>query len=118
MLRSNRSDYSQLRHARPITSHVCKYLNTYRYESEQREETFYYLTIQSDRVGELRFEMNGETYAPESGKINYFADAHHGSMVAPIILRKGYDRPYKIIENEHVVIIKNNEKYDVTDKKL
>lgn len=82
------------------------------------EETFYFLTIQSDRVGELRFEMNGEAYVPESGAINYFADAHRGSLKAPIILRKDDDRPYKIIENDHVVIIRNNEKYDVTGKKL
>jgi hypothetical protein len=81
-------------------------------------DSLYFLTIQSDQLGELRFEMNGEMYAPESGKINYSADAHHGSMVAPIILRPSDDRPYKIIENEHVVIIRNNEKYDVTGKKL
>lgn len=30
----------------------------------------------------------------------------------------GENRPYKIIENNHVVIIRNGEKYDVTGKKL
>lgn len=34
------------------------------------------------------------------------------------ILKPGDNRPYKIIENDHVVIIRNNEKYDVTGKKL
>jgi len=91
--------------------------------------SLYFLTIQSDRVGELRFEMNGETLTPISSEainaegsnraaIRYEADSHHGSMTAPIILRKDDNRPYKIIENDHVVIIRNNEKYDVTGKKL
>jgi len=50
--------------------------------------------------------------------IGYVADAHHGSLKAPVILRPGDNRPYKIIEDNHVVIIRNNEKYDVTGKKL
>ena len=50
--------------------------------------------------------------------VNYVPDSHHGSMKSPIILRKDTDRPYKIIENDHVVIIRNNEKYDVTGVKL
>jgi hypothetical protein len=45
-------------------------------------------------------------------------DSHHGTLKAPIILRPGDDRPYKIIENQHVIIIRNNEKYDITGKKL
>ena len=83
------------------------------------EEALYFITIQSDQIGELRFEMNGETYVPESGPMNYSADAHHGSLKAPIVLRKADEAGvYKILENNHVVIIRNNEKYDVTGKKL
>ena len=83
------------------------------------DDVFYFLTIQSDKVGELRFEMNGESYMPESGSMNYSADAHHGSLKAPIVLRKADEAGvYKILENNHVVIIRNNEKYDVTGKKL
>ena len=81
------------------------------------EEALYFITIQSDQIGELRFEMDGETYVPVCGTINYSADSHHGSLRAPIVL-KPMDRPYKRIENQHVIIIRNNEKYDITGKKL
>ncbi|MBP5658718.1 MAG: hypothetical protein J6W89_01725, partial [Paludibacteraceae bacterium] len=82
-------------------------------------DSLYFLTIQSDKVGELRFEMNGEPLTIVNRSIvNYVPDSHHGSMKSPIILRKDTDRPYKIIENDHVVIIRNNEKYDVTGVKL
>jgi hypothetical protein len=81
-------------------------------------DSLYFITIQSDRVGALRFEMNGEMLIPEIGTINYSADSHAGSIKAPIVLKPTDDRPYKIIENNHVIIIRNNEKYDVTGKKL
>jgi hypothetical protein len=81
-------------------------------------DSLYFLTIQSDRVGELRFDLNGETYVSVSGSISYTADSHHGSVLAPIILRKDDNRPYKIIENDHVIIIRNGERYDITGKKL
>jgi hypothetical protein len=81
-------------------------------------DSLYFITIQSDKVGELRFEMNGEILIPVNGTMNYETDSHHGSVKAPVILRKDDDRPYKIIENNHVVIIRNNEKYDVTGKVL
>ena len=82
-------------------------------------DSLYFLTIQSDKVGELRFEMNGETYVPVCGSINYSADAHHGSLKAPIMLRKDDEvGVYKIIENDHVIIIRNGERYDITGKKL
>jgi hypothetical protein len=81
-------------------------------------DSLYFLTIQSDRVGTIRFELNGETYVSVSGSINYSADSHHGSVLAPIILRKDDNRPHKIIENDHVIIIRNGERYDITGKKL
>ena len=81
---------------------------------------FYFITIQSDKVGTLRFEMNGEELTAEGGSINYAADAHTGSLRAPVVLTTNDKLPttYKFIENDHVVIIRNNEKYDVTGKKL
>ena len=82
------------------------------------DETYYFLTIQSDKMDELRFEIDGQTLTPEGGVITYSADAHHGSLKAPVVLKPTDDRPYKIIEDQHVVIIRNNEKYDVTGKKL
>ncbi len=83
------------------------------------EETYYFLTIQSDQVGELRFELDGQSLTPEEGTIRYTANAHAGSLKAPVLLRPADDTGvYKVIENDHVVIIRNNEKYDVTGKKL
>ena len=49
----------------------------------------------------------------------YAPDSHWGSLEEPLILtpaNKG--NAYKIIENNNVLIIRNNEKYDVTGKKL
>ncbi|MBO7455871.1 MAG: hypothetical protein J6T76_05680 [Paludibacteraceae bacterium] len=86
--------------------------------------SLYFLTIQSDRVGELRFEMGGETLMPfdistsRHLDISNIPDSHHGSLKAPIILRKDDNRPYKIIEDDHVIIIRNKQKYDVTGIKL
>ena len=81
-------------------------------------DSLYFLTIQSDKFGELRFEIDGETLVPVCGTINYSADSHHGSLKAPVVLKKDDNRPYKIIENDHVIIIRNGERYDVTGKKI
>ena len=79
----------------------------------------YFLTIQSDKVGELRFETEDGTPLASPMPIRYEADAHHGSLQTPVILKPGENTlPYKILEDDHVVIIRNNEKYDVTGKKL
>ena len=83
------------------------------------EDTYYFLTIQCDKVGELRFEMDGQTLQPENGAINYSTDSHAGTLKAPIMLRPADETGvYKIIENNQVIIIRNNERYDVTGKKL
>ena len=92
-------------------------------------EMLYFLTIQSDQVGDLRFEMNGQELTPLSTEgasplsnspLNYIPDTHSGSLKAPVVLTTNDKLPttYKFIENDHVVIIRNNEKYDVTGKKL
>ena len=81
-------------------------------------DSLYFLTVSSDAAGTLRFETEEGTPLTSEMPIGYVADAHHGSLKAPIILRPGDNRPYKIIEDNHVVIIRNNEKYDVTGKKL
>ncbi len=82
-------------------------------------EPLYFLTIQSDKRGAIRFETEGVALTPEEGNIFYSADSHAGSLKAPVRLHVQEDnRPYKIIENDHVVIIRNNEKYDVTGKEL
>lgn len=87
-------------------------------------DSLYFLTIQSDNIGELRFTTSDgqslipvtENHAPLT--LIYDSDAHVGSLRAPVLLKQGDNRPYKIIENNHVIIIRNNERYDVTGKKL
>ena len=79
----------------------------------------YFLTIQSDKVGELRFETEDGTPLASPMPIRYEADAHHGSLQTPVILKPGENTlPYKILEDDHVVIIRNNEKYSITGTKL
>ena len=81
-------------------------------------DSLYFLTVSSDFAGELRFETEAGTPLSSEMPINYVIDSHHGTLKAPIILRPGDDRPYKIIENNHVIIIKNGEKYDIVGKKF
>ena len=88
----------------------------------------YFLTITSEATGTLRFETeSGQELMidPSSlqggvgGRLIYAPDSHHGSLKAPIVLKPCDDnRPYKIIENNHVIIIRNNEKYGIDGKKL
>ncbi len=81
---------------------------------------FYFVTVQSDKMGDLRFEMNGETLYPIGGSIAYEADAHVGSLKAPVMLtfQDIDNQVYKLIEDNHVVIIRGGEKYDVIGHKL
>ena len=91
-------------------------------------EAYYFLTIQSDNTGTLRFETeDGQELEIEpsslqgeaGGGLTYYANAHVGSLKAPVILRPTENRrPYKVIEDQQVIIIRNNEKYDVTGRKL
>ena len=81
-------------------------------------DSLYFITIQSDKSGALRFETEDGTLLTAEQPISYVADAHAGSLKAPVMLRMDEHRPYKIIEDNHVIIIRNNEKYDVTGKKL
>ena len=91
------------------------------------DQPLYFLTIQSDRVGTLRFETEDGTLLTPSPSaegrgeaITYVADSHHGSLNAPVLLRPAEDATdiYKIIENDHVVIIRGGERYDVTGIRL
>ena len=92
-------------------------------------EVLYFLTIQSDKSGTIRFEtVDGIVLTPLSTKgasplinspLMYAPNAHAGSLKAPVILRPAENTGvYKILENDHVVIIRNGERYDVTGKKL
>ena len=50
--------------------------------------------------------------------ICYAADSHHGSLSAPLQLVTGDNRPYKVIENDRVIIIRDGERYDMTGLKI
>ncbi len=81
-------------------------------------EPLYFLTISYDLTGELRFETEDGTPLRAEQPIRYAADAHHGSLSKPVVLTPDDNRPYKIIEDDHVVIIRGGERYDVTGKRL
>ena len=84
-------------------------------------DTLYFLTIQCDNAGELRFETeDGTALCAITGAIDNIPDSHYGSLKAPVILVPEEDKNsvYKIIEDDHIVIIRNGERYDPTGKKL
>ena len=83
-----------------------------------KDEVLYFLTIQCDETGEVTFRTADGTPLRSEMPIRYAADNHFGSTEKPIVLTPTDSRPYKTIENNHVVIIRNNEKYDITGKKL
>ena len=90
------------------------------------EGMYYFLTIQSDNTGApLRFEMDGQWLNVQindqmvNGQMVNIPDSHHGTLRAPVLLAPATDdRPYKIIDNDHVIIIRDGERYDVTGVKL
>ena len=97
-------------------------------EGKAGEELFYFITVQSDKTGTLRFEtedgmalqaINHQSPITDHQPVIYTPNDHVGSLKAPVLLTPGEnDRVYKMMENNHIIIIRNNEKYDVTGKKL
>lgn len=82
-------------------------------------QTLFFLTVQSDSNGELRFTAaDGEPLSVVGDNICYAADSHHGSLSAPLQLVTGNNRPYKVIENDRVIIIRDGERYDMTGLKI
>ena len=86
-------------------------------------DTLLFITISSDQIGELHFELerNGRVSAlsPVRPLGQYKAHVHYGSTHEPILLQPMEDDcPYKIIEDNHVFIIRNGERYDLTGKKV
>ena len=86
---------------------------------------FYFLTIQSDAVGkQLRFETEDGTTLSLVGRegegVSYLPDTHHGSLEAPVILQttNANANAFKFLENDHVIIIRNGERYNVTGQRL
>ena len=86
-------------------------------------DALYFLTIHSDKRGTLRFETeDGRQLSILDGQMpSYVPDAHSGSLDEPVILVPTANdqlQTTKIIENDHVIIIRNGVRYDVTGKKL
>lgn len=73
-----------------------------------------HLSSVSAAEGNADFENEGnyDVYSAGNGKIH---------VKVFLFSERGYDYnagAYKLIENEHVVVIRNGEKYDITGKKL
>lgn len=97
--------------------------------------SLYFLTIQSDASGTLRFEtedgtaltivnnsqLDNQSSIVNRPIVNYVPNSHLGTLSAPVVLMPAEaddNHTYKIIEDDHVLIIRNGERYDVTGKKL
>ena len=103
----------------------------------------YFLTIQSDQIGApltfrtaegqwLNVQINNpysEADRSTEGRkeIVNNPDAHYGTLESPVLLtpslngQSGADAAvdvYKLLDNGHVVIIRNGERYDVTGLRL
>ncbi len=90
-------------------------------------DVVYFITIQSDRVGEkLTFRtadglllQSVDLSTSRHLDISYSADAHYGTLESPVLLTPAdNDNVYKIIEDEHVVIIRDGKRYDITGQKM
>ena len=79
----------------------------------------WFLTVQSDRAGELRFECGGVALVPEMGTVAYAADAHAGSPESPVMLKAGIrteERTEKRVINGVFYIFRNGRMYDAQGK--
>ncbi len=59
-------------------------------------DTLYFLTIQSDNQGQLRFETGDGTPLSAASSLDYSSDAHHGSLHAPVLLTFAQDDSLKV----------------------
>ena len=81
-----------------------------------------------DGIGELRFETEdgvalsiepSSLQGEDGDRLFYNADTHYGSLKAPVVPTTNDElQTTKIIENDHVIIIRNGDKYDVNGRKL
>jgi hypothetical protein len=86
-------------------------------------DSLYFLTISYDGTGELRFETeDGMPLQPLTENnspltVTYEPDAHHGTLKSPVLLRPDGNRPYKVLENGLIFIIREGERYDLNGRK-
>jgi hypothetical protein len=68
--------------------------------------------------------VKGEGLMVNGERVPYQPDTHHGSLKAPVRLvpvtgnQSPVTAPYKLLEDNHVVIIRGGERYDLTGKKV
>ena len=98
-------------------------------------DSYWFITVAGDESTELTIKVydpatQTTTVVPQT--LQYTDDANIGTLAEPYIIQlqasegietvgvDGFDsdRPYKRIEDQHVVIIRGGEKYDATGKKL
>lgn len=85
----------------------------YAYNNDFLEEQEHY-TVMDRGGGVIHFKIPVFSRSTH----NYMLHTTSDKTKTPVILKPTDNRPYKIIENDHVIIIRNNERYDVTGKKL
>ena len=105
---------------RPITVYVNDELAGIATPQIVDGDTLYFLTIQSNGVGTLRFELDGEELAVETGSVNYFPDSHLGTVEEPVLLSPAEDqKPQKILDNGILyILMPDGTRFDATGKKL
>ena len=98
------------------------------------EEGLYYLVISGEGAGQamsIRTMMDGEITTLDN-TLTYISDDHVGTPWEPYVIQLNptedietvgagdgeANRPYKILEDNHVIIIRNGIRYDLTGKKL
>ena len=98
-------------------------------------DSYWFITVAGDESTELTIKVydpatQTTTVVPQT--LQYTDDANIGTLAEPYIIQlqasegietigadgRDSERPYKRIEDQHVVIIRGGEKYDATGKKL
>ena len=110
---------------RPITVYVNDELAGIATPQIVDGDTLYFLTIQSDKAGTLRFELDGEPLAPivrssVTPSIRYSENEHHGTVEEPVLLSPAEDqKPQKILDNGILyILMPDGTRFDATGKKL
>lgn len=97
------------------------------------EEGLYYLVISGESAGQtmsIHTVLNGEEVTIDRG-LTYVSDDHVGTPWEPYIIQlnstvgietvdaegTGATGVYKVIEDDHIIIIRNGERYDITGNK-
>ena len=87
-------------------------------------DSLYFITIQSDNAGQLRFETEDGTSLivlnEQSSALNYQADSHRGTMKSPVVLTVSDEKEQveKFLIDGILYIRKGNTYYNATGQKV